>query len=278
MTITRPEVLNRAQTVWPNGSVPYSQAAIHRPDGYRQDCSGYLSMSWGIPLDAPGSWGGMNTVSLVTDGWMYEINPNELKPGDAIGMCGPGTSGDSGHVQLFIGWLNHDPNDSHYYCLEQAGGGWGPRKKLHDWPSGYKAYRFKGIVDDSVSPAPAPTPPPAPSPAPSPAPGPGYGFPLPQGYYFGPKEGPTESISGLYGERYSGRTAREWLQEWANQLSRRGWSVGKGRQWLGQYGNDGYYGSEYDALARAFQSNQHLTVDGLIGSQTWWASYHNPVN
>lgn len=128
------------------------------------------------------------------------------------------------------------------------------------------------------SPTPTPAPAPRPTPAPTPAPGPGYAFPLPQGYYFGPHDGPYNSISGWYGERYSGRLASEWLQEWANQLARRGWSVGKGRQWLGVYGNDGKYGSEYDALARKFQSNQNLTVDGEIGPQTWWAAYHNPVS
>ena len=148
MAITRSEVLQRAQTVWPMGRVPYSQTRIHQPDGYRQDCSGYVSMCWAIPLTAPGSWGGMNTVSLVTDGWMHEIKPGDIKPGDAIGRCGPGTAGNVGHVQLFTGWLTTtDHSDSHYYCLEQTGGGAGPNKRLHDWPSGYRAYRFKDIAD-----------------------------------------------------------------------------------------------------------------------------------
>ncbi len=149
MTITRAEVLHRAETVWPMGGVPYSQSTIHRPDGYRADCSGYVSACWAIPLDAPGSWGGMNTVSLVTDGWMREINPNDLRPGDAIGLCGPGTAGNDGHVQLFTGWYNTDPNDSRYWCLEQTGGRSGPHKTLHDWPAGYRAYRYRDIVDDA---------------------------------------------------------------------------------------------------------------------------------
>lgn len=122
------------------------------------------------------------------------------------------------------------------------------------------------------------TPAPAPQPSGRPAPGPAVAFPLPQGYYFGPHDGPYNSISGWYGERYSGRLATEWLQMWANQLARRGWLVGKGQRWLGQFGNDGKYGSEYDALARAFQQDQHLAVDGEIGPKTWWAAYHNRIN
>jgi hypothetical protein len=149
VTITRSEALRRANSVWPMGGVPYSQSTIHQPDGYRADCSGYVSMCWAIPLNAPGSWGGMNTVSLVTDGWMHEINPNDLRPGDAIGRCGPGTAGDDGHVQLFTRWLNTDPNDSRYYCLEQTGGTRGPHETLHNWPAGYRAYRYRDISDSA---------------------------------------------------------------------------------------------------------------------------------
>lgn len=134
--------------------------------------------------------------------------------------------------------------------------------------------------DDPITHGAQPSPAPAPAPAPSghPAPGPAVAFPLPSGYYFGPRSGPRESISCELGERFNGRYAREWLQMWANQLSRRGWSVGKGKQYLHYYGNDGYYGNEYEELARAFQQDQHIEVDGLIGAQTWWAAYHNPVS
>ncbi|WP_412542614.1 hypothetical protein R8Z50_09015 [Longispora sp. K20-0274] len=73
MSVTRADVLHRAATLWPTGSVPYSQDHLHPGTGYRQDCSGFVSMCWVIPLGADGSWGGMNTVSLVTDGWMSPI-------------------------------------------------------------------------------------------------------------------------------------------------------------------------------------------------------------
>lgn len=124
------------------------------------------------------------------------------------------------------------------------------------------------------------TPPPAPKPPAGgqPAPGPAVAFPLPAGWYFGPASGPDYSVSGRYRRYFRGKTDRQWLQTWATQLSRRGWSIGKGRRWLGGHGNDGIYGPEYAALARAFQGDQHLHVDGLIGKNTWNAAYHNPVS
>jgi hypothetical protein len=41
--ITRAEVIARAQD-WVNRKIPYSQTAT--TDGYRQDCSGMVSMAW----------------------------------------------------------------------------------------------------------------------------------------------------------------------------------------------------------------------------------------
>ena len=102
-------------------------------------------------------------------------------------------------------------------------------------------------------------------------------FPLPSGHYFGPKSGPNKSVSGFYGRKYKGKTDRYWLQEFGRQLSRRGWSVGKGKTWLSRSGNDGKYGAEYAALIRRFQKDQGLAVDGLLGKSTWDAAFKNPV-
>ncbi|GFE23536.1 hypothetical protein [Streptomyces nigrescens] len=56
---SREEMLNRAAT-WltaNNGAqVPYSQAKVWK-DGYRQDCSGYVSMALGLPTPGPTPWG-----------------------------------------------------------------------------------------------------------------------------------------------------------------------------------------------------------------------------
>lgn len=118
-------------------------------------------------------------------------------------------------------------------------------------------------------------------PAPRPSgkvPGPGYDFPLPVGAYFGPKSGPNRSYSGFHNRSVGGKTDRQWIKEWATQLGRRGWSVGKGKTWLKRAGNDGKYGSEYAALIRAFQKDQRIGVDGLLGQQTWDAAFKNPIS
>lgn len=108
-------------------------------------------------------------------------------------------------------------------------------------------------------------------------PGPKHPFPLPEGHYFGPKSGPNESVSGYYGRVFKGRTDREWLKEFGAQLARRGWSVGKGKTYLRQHGNDGLFGDEYEMLVRAFQRSQGLAVDGRIGPATWTEAFHRPV-
>jgi hypothetical protein len=123
----------------------------------------------------------------------------------------------------------------------------------------------------------SPTPTPKP-PTGRPAPGTPVAFPLPAGWYFGPASGPDYSVSGKHERYFKGRTDRAWIQEWTNQLARRGWSIGKGSRWLHNYGNDGIYGSEYAALIEAFQADQGLGRDGLLGVNTWDAAYRNPIS
>jgi hypothetical protein len=142
MTISRSEVIRRAATIWPLGQVPYSQTTIRNP-GYRTDCSGYVALC----LDLPGP--GPNTVSLVTDGYIHEITPGELLPGDLVGRCGPGTGGDAGHVVVFDRW---DQGHVTYWAYEFHGGPQlGPEHSLIHYPyyglDGYLAYRYKEIAD-----------------------------------------------------------------------------------------------------------------------------------
>lgn len=102
-------------------------------------------------------------------------------------------------------------------------------------------------------------------------------FPLPKGYYFGPKSGGNKSVSGYYKRTFRAKVDRDHLKDWANQLKKRGWSIGRGKSYLSKSGNDGLYGSEYKALIRAFQKDQKLAVDGLLGRDTWRAAFHNKV-
>jgi hypothetical protein len=140
MTITREDSAWRTTHIWTPGTVPYSQSGAHQPDGYRPDCSGYTSMCWAAPAPAGGS-----TVTLVDDGSIYQIAESDLKRGDAVGDCGPGTGGDYGHIQWFDGW-----DGDGYWVWEQTGGGWGPHHNYYRGTpasNGYQAYRSTNIIE-----------------------------------------------------------------------------------------------------------------------------------
>lgn len=206
MSITRSEVLRRAG-LWPLGSVPYSQSTL-RGDGYRQDCSGFVSMAGNVPPNGPGCWGGFNTVTAVSEGYIHEIDPNDLRPADLIGKCGPGTAGDDGHIQIFVGWDNNVDSDNGHTVLEQTGGSAGPHRRHYaTWTDGYKAYRFRDIIED----APAPTPVPVHQAPP---------FPLPRNEYFGLITGPKQSHGGYYA------TERPWVKLIQQTLIRKGYVPG----------------------------------------------------
>lgn len=158
--ITRYDVGWRWQHIWPYGEVPYSMDDLHEPDMYRQDCSGAACMSVALRLDTPGSWGGLNTVSMVSSGlWVALPSWDDLQSWDFVGIMGPNTGGANGHVMGFEGWLNDNPNDSRAYIWEQAGGVWGPRRRLVDLAAaarnGYRPYRCT-FVTDGGAPDPAP--------------------------------------------------------------------------------------------------------------------------
>ncbi len=110
---TRVAVLVRARS-WLRPSVPYSQTARHRNEYgcYRTDCSGYVSMAWGLP---PGRHGGLDTVGLRAIG--VEIAKADLRPGDAL-IRTDGTR-ETRHVALFEKWA--DEARTAYVGYEQAG-------------------------------------------------------------------------------------------------------------------------------------------------------------
>lgn len=139
MQITREQV-DANSFLWPDGTVPYAQFGPWP----RPDCSGYVGgLCWQIPV-------AVSTVTLVTGGWMYEIPQADLRLGDAIGKCGPGTAGNAGHIQLFRWWTA-----TGLAIAEQAGGPPGPRHhEIKRITPGYKAYRFRDIVDSIAPPTP----------------------------------------------------------------------------------------------------------------------------
>ncbi|MEE2041290.1 N-acetylmuramoyl-L-alanine amidase [Nocardiopsis sp. CT-R113] len=103
------------------------------------------------------------------------------------------------------------------------------------------------------SPAPRPPRPPRPGTA---APR----FPLPSGHYFGPRSGPAHSVSGYYSHR-------EDLRRWQRRMRDRGWVITV----------DGLYGNQTRTVARTFQAEKGLSVDGFIGAQTWRAAWESPI-
>lgn len=140
--ISRAQMLQRAKT-WltaNNGRpVPYSQVK-HWKDGYRQDCSGYVSMA--LRLEAPGP----NTVKLKSSRYTRPIAMNQLAPGDLV-IKADSDSADFRHVVIFDGWA--DSAHTAYKSYEQAGGV-GTRGKQHSYGvsgrDGYHAYRPVNIT------------------------------------------------------------------------------------------------------------------------------------
>ncbi len=148
--ISRSQIFARALTWVGNQSVLYSQSRTYPGPGgvaYRGDCSGFVSMSLGLPAPGP------NTVALIND--VVEItDPAQMRPGDLLGVLGPDTGGDGGHVQVFKQWLN--PQHTLVEVLEQGSDGsnnndW-PGDSVYSWPEypigarPFKMYRYVNAV------------------------------------------------------------------------------------------------------------------------------------
>jgi hypothetical protein len=145
--ISRERVMLRTRYGWAQGTVKYDPSTLHQPDGYRQDEGGFVSMCWDIPPYLPGSYGGMNTVSLDSGGWAIEIPPTELKPGDAIGLLGPQTAG-RGVIVMVEGWLNNDPNLGYVICWDMLpDSSPGPVRRARPYSFQWHCYRFRDIED-----------------------------------------------------------------------------------------------------------------------------------
>ncbi|GAA3826000.1 hypothetical protein GCM10022403_069190 [Streptomyces coacervatus] len=141
---TRAEIINRAKK-WIDAKVPYSMAA-YWSDGYRQDCSGYVSMAWGLPGN---EW----TGSL--DRFGERITKEELQPGDILLFHNPSNPERGSHVVIFGGWKDY--THTKYLAYEQTP----PRTRGKATPYAYWSrsdryipYRYKGIKSDTEGPKP----------------------------------------------------------------------------------------------------------------------------
>ncbi|MFD3335181.1 peptidoglycan-binding protein [Streptomyces sp. NPDC058700] len=133
---TRTEIINRAK-LWVTAQVPYSMEK-YWSDGYRQDCSGYISMAWNLRSN---EW----TGSL--DRFADRIDRTELLPGDILLFHNPADPARGSHVTIFGGWTDY--THTSYTAYEQTK----PRTRKQATPmaywqhsSRYVAYRYKGVV------------------------------------------------------------------------------------------------------------------------------------
>ncbi|MFG2608342.1 peptidoglycan-binding protein [Streptomyces sp. NPDC048514] len=133
---TRTEIINRAK-VWVAAKVPYSMSA-YWSDGYRQDCSGYVSMAWGLPGN---EW----TGSLGSFG--VKITKEALQPGDILLYHNPDNPESGSHVVIFGGWTDY--THTYYTVYEQTP----PHTRSQTTPypywsnaGKYVPYRYKGVT------------------------------------------------------------------------------------------------------------------------------------
>lgn len=122
--ITRTKIIKRAKH-WVQKRVPYSQRGYYR--GYRRDCSGFVSMAWGLNR----SYTTRNISSKAR-----RVGISSLKPGDAVLT--------RGHVAIFGGWKNKKKRT--YYALEETTWGSHAKKRVRKIPRGAKGLRRKNLT------------------------------------------------------------------------------------------------------------------------------------
>ncbi|SOE27978.1 NlpC/P60 family protein [Streptomyces sp. OK228] len=136
---TRAAIINRAKK-WVAARVPYSNTA-YWPDGYRQDCSGFVSMAWNLPGN---EW----TGSLSTFG--VRVSRDQLQPGDMLLFHNAADPQNGSHVVLFGGWSDY--THTYYLAYEQTR----PHTRGQSTPYAYWSnsdryvpYRYKGLTEET---------------------------------------------------------------------------------------------------------------------------------
>lgn len=131
-------------------------------EGHRRDCSGFVSMAWGLPKPGPAT---ANFEPFSDYPQTSEIPIDQLLPGDAINRrtrrALPG-GGTIGHVRLFGGWINQAEGTHcilEYYSTGKVGRAMkGTRADLAD----YIGLRKNGMPTTPRAGTPTPTPVPTP--------------------------------------------------------------------------------------------------------------------
>lgn len=140
--LTRDQILARAKP-WVDANVPYSQDDCH-PDSqgvlYREDCSGFVSMAWGLFKSYASSDFASDTADWSTlKGW------GSMQPGDAAAK--------NGHVALFVRWDNSDHTTAVMWEESTWHVGTVERKFSLSYLNGdnYHPIRYSGINDNASS-------------------------------------------------------------------------------------------------------------------------------
>jgi hypothetical protein len=137
--MTREDALTRARS-WLSVGIPYSQERCYRNSygDYRTDCSGFVSMAWGLGGRGSAFWTGN------IDDRSYVIPRASLQPGDALWRHTGDPS--ENHIALFVKWA--DSGNTQPIVIEQTGS----RDTVQDtWSSSYAGLytpiRYDNIVD-----------------------------------------------------------------------------------------------------------------------------------
>lgn len=86
-------------------------------------------------------------------------------------------------------------------------------------------------------------------------------FPFPRGHWMGVESSNPKNHSGYYKRDQAG------IRQWQKKMKDRGWTIGV----------DGIFGPQSQKVARQFQKEKGLGVDGLVGRETWDATWEAPV-
>lgn len=138
MELTREDMLTRAYT-WIEEQVPYSQSSswTNEYGTYRQDCSGYVSLAWGL---SQSHWTG-NLMEVA-----HNISHDELEPGDALFRH----DSSSQHVAIFVRWA--DSAQTQAVVWEQYN--WGEVAEERTWSasrtSSFQPIRYDNVLPDGA--------------------------------------------------------------------------------------------------------------------------------
>ncbi|WP_380277690.1 peptidoglycan-binding protein [Kitasatospora purpeofusca] len=133
--VTRAQIIERAQR-WVDQKVPYSMSR-YWSDGYRQDCSGFVSMAWGL---------GSSQTTWTLPNFAERITKADLQPGDILVYNNAASPQSGSHVTIFGGWT--DSTRTRYVAYEQTSPSTLKRSTPYAYwnnSASYVPYRYKGL-------------------------------------------------------------------------------------------------------------------------------------